>query len=113
MSIVFLSEVRVKKTRKDKRCFGCCEMIPTGSEAHVHNLSDSGQAYSLYLHPACAVIIREFESDVYDDDGIFEGAVKAWLDGIDFEGTPEEYLNHRRGQRFYDVETPDLTGGEG
>ena len=111
MSIVFLSEVRVKKTRKDKRCFGCCEMIPTGSEAHVHNLSDSGQAYSLYLHPACAVIIREFESDVYDDDGIFEGAVKAWLDGIDFEGTPEEYLNHRRGQRFYDVETPDLTGG--
>jgi hypothetical protein len=113
VSIVFLSEVRVKKTRKDKRCFGCCEMIPTGSEAHVHNLSDSGQAYSLYLHPACAVIIREFESDVYDDDGIFEGAVKAWLDGIDFEGTPEEYLNHRRGQRFYDVETPDLTGGEG
>ena len=103
MSIVFLSEVRVKKTRKDKRCFGCCEMIPTGSEAHVHNLSDSGQAYSLYLHPACAVIIREFESDVYDDDGIFEGAVKAWLDGIDFEGTPEEYLNHRRGQRFDDV----------
>jgi hypothetical protein len=111
VSIVFLSEVRVKKTRKDKRCFGCCEMIPTGSEAHVHNLSDSGQAYSLYLHPACAVIIREFESDVYDDDGIFEGAVKAWLDGIDFEGTPEEYLNHRRCQRFYDVETPDLTGG--
>jgi hypothetical protein len=103
VSIVFLSEVRVKKTRKDKRCFGCCEMIPTGSEAHVHNLSDSGQAYSLYLHPACAVIIREFESDVYDDDGIFEGAVKAWLDGIDFEGTPEEYLNHRRGQRFDDV----------
>ena len=103
MSIVFLSEVKVRKTKKDHRCFGCCEVIPAGSEAHVHNLSDSGQAYSLYLHPACAEIIREIESSDYDDDGIFEGAVNAWLDGIDFEGTPEEYLNYRRAQRFDDV----------
>ena len=103
MSIVFLSEVKVRKTKKDHRCFGCCEMIPTGSEVNVHILFDSGQAYALYLHPACAVIIREIESDVYDDDGIFEGAVNAWLDGIDFEGTPEEYLNYRRAQRFDDV----------
>jgi hypothetical protein len=102
MSIVFLSEVRVKKTRKDQRCFGCCEVIPAGSEAHVHNLSDSGQAYSLYLHPACAEIIREIESSDYDDE-ISEGAVNDWLDGIDFEGTPEEYLNYRRAQRFDDV----------
>ena len=93
MSIVFLSEVKVKKTKKDQRCFGCCEMIPAGSPAHVQNLSDSGRAYSLYLHPACAEIIREIEST--------EGAVNAWLDGIDFEGTPEEYL--RRAQRFDDV----------
>jgi hypothetical protein len=100
VSIVFLSEVRVKKTRKDQRCFGCCEMIPTGSPAHVQNLSDSGRAYSLYLHPACAEIIREIESSDYDDE-IPEGAVNAWLDGIDFEGTPEEYL--RRAQRFDDV----------
>ena len=26
MSIVFLSEVRVRKTKKDHRCFGCCEL---------------------------------------------------------------------------------------
>jgi hypothetical protein len=102
MSIVFLSEVRVKKTRKDQRCFGCCEVIPAGSEAHVQNLSDSGRAYSLYLHPACAEIIREIESSDYGDE-IPEGAVNAWLDGIDFEGTPEEYLNYRRAQRFDDV----------
>ncbi len=102
MSIVFLSEVRVKKTRKDQRCFGCCEMIPAGSEAHVHNLSDSGQAYSLYLHPACAEIIREIESSDYDDE-ISEGAVREYLSDSGFEGTPEEYLNHRRGQRFDDV----------
>ena len=101
MSIVFLSEVKVRKTKKDHRCFGCCEVIPAGSPAHVQNLSDSGQAYSLYLHPACAEIIREIESSDYDDDGIFEGAVNDWLDGIDFEGTPEEYL--RRAQRFDDV----------
>ncbi len=91
MSIVFLSEVRVKKTRKDHQCFGCCEVIPAGSEVNVQNLSDSGQAYSLYLHPACAEIIREIESSDYDDE-IPEGAVNAWLDGIGFEGTPEEYL---------------------
>jgi len=28
MSIVFLSEVKVRKTKKDHRCFGCCEVIP-------------------------------------------------------------------------------------
>jgi len=100
VSIVFLSEVKVRKTKKDHRCFGCCEVIPAGSEVNVHILFDSGQAYALYLHPACAEIIREIESSDYDDE-IPEGAVNAWLDGIDFEGTPEEYL--RRAQRFDDV----------
>lgn len=103
MSIVFLSEVKVRKTKKDQRCFGCCEMIPAGSPAHVQNLSDSGRAYSLYLHPACAEILDSIESNYSYDNEIPEGAVREYLSDSGFEGTPEEYLNHRRGQRFDDV----------
>lgn len=92
MSIVFLSEVKVRKTKKDQRCFGCCEVIPAGSEAHVHNLSDSGQAYSLYLHPACAEILDSIEPNYFYDNEIPEDAVREYLSDIGFEGTPEEYL---------------------
>ena len=92
MSIVFLSEVRVRKTKKDQRCFGCCEMIPTGSPARVQNLSESGQAYSLYLHPACAEILDSMEPNYFYDNEIPEGAVREYLSDNGFEGTPEEYL---------------------
>ena len=47
------------KTRADHRCFGCGDVIPKGSIAHVDCNVEGNQIYSLYLHPECKAILDD------------------------------------------------------
>jgi len=82
------------KTRADHRCFGCGDVIPKGSIAHVDCNVEGNQIYSLYLHPECKAIIDDIPHDYFYDNEIPEGTVREYLNDIGFEGTPEEY--HKR-----------------
>ena len=84
-----IEEIEVKKTRKPHMCFGCLEIIPVGSPAHVQVNNDMG-IWRIYTHPACEEIIRGM--DMHYDDDYVEGCVRTELEDAGFEGTPEEYV---------------------
>jgi hypothetical protein len=84
-----LEDTDIKKTRKPQRCFGCLEMIPVGSPAHVQAVADGGCVYRMYTHMVCEQIMGYI--DLYDDE-YEEGCVVEEMHADNFEGTPEEYL---------------------
>lgn len=89
----FVSQKKVK-TRVKHRCFGCCEMIPIGSPAWVQVNVDNGKIYSLHTCVHCEEIMGEkaFKQIFYDE--LEEGCVRDYLrEDMNFNGTPEEYLN--------------------
>ena len=85
-----IEEIEVKKTRKPHMCFGCLEIIPVGSPAHLCVSSDTGTICRSYTHAACETIMRLI--DTYGDEGLDEGCVRDELMDKGFEGTPEEYV---------------------
>ena len=80
------------KTRKDHRCFGCLEIIPKGSIAHVQVNTDAGYLGSIYTHRSCEKIMKEISRDMYHGDTLEEGCVTEYLRDERFEGTPDEYV---------------------
>ena len=85
-----LRDEDVTKTRKPHRCFGCLEIIPSGSKAHVQINNDLGKLGSIYTHLWCEAIMREMDMDY--DDTYSEGCVLDELSALGFDGTPQEYM---------------------
>ena len=87
--IRIVEEYDVKKTRKPHRCFGCLEIIPAGSQAHVQVNVDMGIG-KIYTHLACEEIMRGMDMEYGDE--YLEGCVLEELADLGFEGSPEEYI---------------------
>lgn len=49
----FQSERQIKKTRKDHKCFGCCENIPKGTKAFYITDVENGKFGAYYLCEQC------------------------------------------------------------
>jgi hypothetical protein len=92
-----LENTDIKKTRKPHRCFGCLEMIPIGSPAHVQVNADGGKIDRFYTHTTCQRIIDNM--DLRYGDEIDEGCVVEEMHADNFEGTPEEYLKVKEAER--------------
>jgi hypothetical protein len=92
-----LEDTDIKKTRKPHRCFGCLEMIPIGSPAHMQTIADGGCVYSNYTHTVCQQVIDNM--DLRYGDEIDEGCVIEEMHADNFEGTPEEYLKAKEAER--------------
>ena len=87
----------VAKTSKPHRCFGCLQIIPAGSPAHVQANNDGGTIGRVYMHLACEKIMREMANeDMYYDDDYIEGCVTEELRDRGFKGSPEEYVEQLR-----------------
>lgn len=85
-----LRDEDVTKTRRPHRCFGCLEIIPKGSPAHVQVNNDLGKLGSIYTHIWCEQIMSEM--DMSYDDTYSEGCVWGELSALGFDGTPQEYM---------------------
>lgn len=84
MSITVIDEGTVKKTRKERWCFGCCEVIPVGSSASTQTCSSEGSVYTLYQCQAC---------DDYAKDN------PAFIRNMDYgDGIPEGYIRDHRSE---------------
>lgn len=74
----FLRTSNIKKTRKERRCFACGDMVPQASEAVEWVSVDGGSVRSVYVHKKCWGITEECCFNCRDcDDG---------------DGFPEYYL---------------------
>ncbi|PKM69164.1 MAG: hypothetical protein CVU95_00855 [Firmicutes bacterium HGW-Firmicutes-2] len=79
----FLRYGHVKKTRKDKRCFACGDMIEKGSEANTWTSVDGGSVFTEYLHTECYNDLGNYcsgcrqcaESGEYWDAFMYESAI--------------------------------------
>ena len=64
---------RIVKTRKSHRCFGCLEMIPTGSNVLRSTITDGGEIYANYLCKDCMAFSKTLPSDYWVDGCYHEG----------------------------------------
>ncbi|MBS3937528.1 MAG: hypothetical protein KGZ50_02985 [Peptococcaceae bacterium] len=72
--IPVLIREKIVKTRKDHRCFGCCEKIPAGSEVHAEICAGDGGIYTLYFCEVCWMFMNENRDLCEDCDGfVYEG----------------------------------------
>lgn len=61
----------IVKTRKPHRCFGCLEMMPTGSSVERCTIVDGDQIYANYLCEDCVEFSKTLPSDYWADDGFY------------------------------------------
>lgn len=63
----FYAERQIKKTKKDHRCVGCCQIIPAGSPAIYIANSEPDFSYG-HICTACTDYMNKYD-DHLDDDG--------------------------------------------
>jgi hypothetical protein len=93
MNMDILKDEDIKRTKKPHRCFGCLDIIPAGSPAHVQVNNDLGKLGSIYTHIYCEQIMRDMEMDY--DDTYSEGCVLDEMSAMGFEGKPEDFAGRR------------------
>ena len=64
---------RTVKTRKPHQCFGCREVIPTGSTVLRSTIVDGGEIYATYLCDDCVEFNKTLPSDYWMDGCYYEG----------------------------------------
>lgn len=65
---------KINKTRKPHKCFGCCEIIESGSKVRKTSGCDDGRMYAVYWCPTCCAVMDTM--DTYDLEAIDEGSIK-------------------------------------
>jgi hypothetical protein len=87
-----LSVNHVKKTRKDRNCFGCGRLFLKGREMFTHNNIDPPYAFSLHLCPSCHRITdNHWDFASGGENEIYQGFVNEILSGA-IPKNPEELL---------------------
>jgi len=73
----FFRFTKIKKTRKDYRCFACGEIISQGSSAYAWVSKDNGRVDTSRLHEKCGELVREhcFGCNDCADDGFMENFI--------------------------------------
>ncbi len=95
----FQTVIRVKKTRKEHRCFICCRKIPKGFSA-IHYKGKADDFYDDYLCNTCQKLVEEFPDSVQDWwEGCFDS--QTFFDSCSDNNvaTPLQLLNELRRKR--------------
>lgn len=68
---------KIKKTRKDFRCFACGDIIPKGSNAYAWVSKDNGTVDTSRLHDKCGKMVEAhcFGCGYCADDGFMENFI--------------------------------------
>lgn len=65
----FQNQTKIKSTRKEHECEGCCEMIPKGSEAVRGSGIFEGEFYSYIICMLCDTHLTEYREEFADGWG--------------------------------------------
>jgi len=52
-------------TRKDRQCFGCCKLFPSGCVFTIHTVIGIDEIYNMYLCEECEDISEQCSEDIY------------------------------------------------
>lgn len=103
MSVIREQVVQIRKAR---RCFLCCRKFEVGSLMHLSVNVNDGDLYSIYDCITCNQLLT-LGFLVPDGEMYHEGDTKETMQGNNFKGTPEEFLEHmqrngtnKRNQRY-------------
>lgn len=90
-----ISEVHVKKTRKDHVCNACLRTFVKGCSMHVQTCTDGNDMYQWRMCETCEELIRVFPDRLDSGEGFAEGCVSDCCDvDFDFKLTPEQLLEY-------------------
>ncbi len=64
---MFTKIKQIKKTRKQKVCEWCAEVIPEGSRAYSFAQEYDGEFGFFYMHPECEEAFHELDWQEYQD----------------------------------------------
>jgi len=75
-------------SKKNHRCFGCCQCIPSGTKVKYFTGVCDGDFYYGYLCPVCVIVLEDFdnyddkyyEGDLYEDRELWEIAARKFED---------------------------------
>ena len=73
----FLRFSKIKKTRKECRCFACGDTITQGSSAYAWISKDGGSVNTIRLHDKCGEMVKEhcFGCNDCSEDGFAENFI--------------------------------------